>query len=244
MKIRLLSDLHLEGYPYYYEYKNEDILVLAGDIHTSGRHSFIIDQIPNNVQILMVAGNHEYYSSDFNSVNEWADALHEEYPNFCFLENRSIKIGGVNFYGGTMFTDFNLYGDVDKAIAFAKRGIADFTWIENNGKRWSTDNHLEQHAIFKTGLEKFLTETHDKRVVISHFVPSPSCMDPQYKDSLLNPYFISDMDKYMGWKGLWLFGHTHSSMDKMIGDTRLLCNPKGYGTENSRGFINDLIVEI
>ena len=244
MKIRLLSDLHLEGYPYYYEYKNEDLVVLAGDIHTAGRHPFILDQIPNNIPILMVAGNHEYYGSDFNSVNEWANSLNEQYPNFHFLENRAIKIGGVDFFGGTMFTDFNLYHDVETGKNNAKRGIADFSWIEKGNHRWTPEDHIEQHEIYCSNLTEFLKRDHAKRVVISHFVPHPLGSSEMFAGSPLNPYFVSDMTRFMGWDGLWLYGHTHSSKDMMVGNTRLVCNPKGYGSENSKEFIKDLIVEI
>lgn len=31
-KVRLLSDLHMEGYTFQYKYIGEDILILAGDI--------------------------------------------------------------------------------------------------------------------------------------------------------------------------------------------------------------------
>lgn len=244
MKIRLLSDLHLESHSYYYEYAGEDLVVLAGDIHTSGRHPFILNQIPSNIPVLMVAGNHEYYGSDFNSVNEWADGLTEEYPNFHFLENRAIKIGGVDFFGGTMFTDFNLYGDISKAKDYAARGIADFSWINKGNRRWTPEDHIEQHKIYCNNLVEFLKGVHDKRVVISHFVPHPLGSHKMYTGSPLNPYFISDMTGFMGWNGLWLYGHTHSSKDMMVGNTRLVCNPKGYGAENSKEFIKDLIVEI
>jgi len=27
---------------------------------------------------------------------------------------------------------------------------------------------------------------------------------------------------------LWIHGHTHESFDYMVGDTRIVCNPRGY----------------
>ena len=264
MKIRLLSDLHLEGYKHYYEYAGEDVVVLAGDIHTQGRHRFILDQIPSNVKILMVAGNHEYYGSSFERVNDFLYELQAEYPNFWFLNNEHVVIDGVHFFGGTMFTDMKLYGDSEEHVArssiYAKQGIADFSWISKYNeppadydneyfhqfeKAWTVADHIEQHNIYRTKLEEFLEKCAlEKRVVISHFVPHPEGSDPIYKNSPLNPYFLCDMRKYMGWEGLWLYGHTHTSKDIMEGDTRLVCNPKGYGLENVNGFNKNLVLEI
>lgn len=249
MKIRLLSDLHLEGYPYYYEYAGEDIVVLAGDIHTHGRHSFILDQIPRTVKVLMVAGNHEYYGAVFQSVNEHLYNLQAVYPNFCYMENESINIQGIDFFAGTMFTDWELDSDAWTAKQRAKDGIADFSWIDKIGKdgierRWNPEDHLQEHLAFRDGLSQWLAKPAEKRVVISHFVPHPEGSDPKFKGSSLNPYFLCDMTQYMESVNLWLYGHTHSSKDMMVGNCRLVCNPRGYGDENSNGWIKDLIVEI
>ncbi len=264
MKIRLLSDLHLEGNKFYYEYAGEDLVVLAGDIHTQGRHAFILDQIPSNVKVLMVAGNHEYYGATFENVNEHLYNLQAEYHNFTYLENEHIIIDGINFFGGTMFTDMKLYGDSEEHVArasiLAKQGIADFTWISKYNptpadydfetlhrfdRVWKVQDHIDQHNIFVEKLQEFLDKTHlEKRVVISHFVPHPEGSHEMFKNSPLNPYFLCDMRKYMGWEGLWLYGHTHTSKDMYQGDTRLVCNPHGYGNENGSGFNKNLVLEI
>lgn len=260
MKIRLLSDLHLEGNKYYYDYKGEDVVVLAGDIHTQGRHAWLLDQIPSNVEVIMVAGNHEYYGAVYEFVNSAITDLEQTYPNFHFLQNESLMIGDVDFFGGTMFTDFNLYGHADRSAAFARNGIADFSWISCMNeipedfdmsyyhpleRLWTTDDHVAEHRRFSRELYKWIEDTAPgKRVVISHFVPHVECSDPKFANSPLNPYFITDMRKYFEGINLWLFGHTHASCDKVIDGCRLVCNPHGYGSENKSGFNNDLIVEI
>jgi len=81
-------------------------------------------------------------------------------------------------------------------------------------------------------------------VVISHFAPHPRTVAEQFQGSPLNPYFTVDMEQYMGWEGLWLYGHTHSSCDMMIGDTRLVANPRGYGYENAKAFDRNMILEV
>lgn len=248
MKIRLLSDLHLEGFPFKYEFAGEDVLVLAGDIHTRKRHHSFISQVPEAVKIVMVAGNHEYYDEEFDEVNDYLYKLQYDYVNFYFLNNRSIDIDGVSFYGGPMFTNWNVYGDAWTARQYAKNGISDFSHIfardiKGEKRVWSVEDHFQEHVTYLSGLEEFLKKENDRKVVISHFVPHPKCSDPKYAGSLLNPYFISDMSNYIGFKGLWLYGHTHCSLDNTIGETRLLGNPKGYGNENPN-FNPNFIVEI
>lgn len=254
MKIRLLSDLHLEGHTFKYEYQGEDVVVLAGDIHTKNRHAFILDQIPENVKILFVCGNHEYYGSCFEEVNDFFYHLQADYPNLYVLQNEDVIIDDVAFYGGTMFTDMMLDNDTWKASLYAQNGIADFTWIDKQRgvdgtntvkRRWSTDDHRNEHGAYCDGLDRFVKrEKVFKRCVISHFVPHRLGSDPRFDGSPLQPYFICDMTRYMETIDLWLYGHTHTSRDFMHGNTRLVCNPRGYGAENASGFNKNLIVEI
>jgi len=244
MRLRLLSDLHMEGYEYHYDYAGEDLVVLAGDIHTQNRHRNLLDQIPSNVKVIMVAGNHEYYGAEFHTMNLFLAGLENRYHNFTYLQNESIRIDGVDFFGGTMFTDLELYNDPVQAARNVVNGIADFSWIKKSDRRWTPQDHVAEHYKFCEYLEDWLEQEHTKRVVISHFVPHPIASDPKFEGSPANPYFISDMTRFMGWDGLWLFGHTHHAVDAYVGKTHLLCNPKGYGQENKLGFANDLIVEI
>lgn len=253
MKLRLLSDLHCEGFQYEYHHKGEDVLVLAGDIHTKCRHDKLITQVPEHVQIMFVAGNHEYYHGTFEAVNEYLSGLQDKYKNFHFLNNNSAHYGGVEFFGGTMYTDFSLCGPAlsNKAAEAASKGINDFYSSKRliNGQRrpWTVADHVSEHGKFKEGLQGWLNRTNgSKRVVVSHFVPSPKAIHPRWggASSLLNSYFTADMEHMMGWEGLWLYGHTHDSGDNMVGGTRVVGNPKGYGNENEKEFNDSLILEI
>lgn len=252
MKIRLLSDLHVEGYPFHYCNRGEDVLVLAGDIHTLNQHRTVLNQIPSNVKVVMVPGNHEYYDGNIQEVDLFLHELQYEYENFFFLNNTSYQIDGVEFFGGAMRTDMELYGIHEKWFAeqHAKNGIADFHLCKKYNADgfivpWTVTDHIKAHDKFCYELDGWINQTEGKRrVVVSHFVPSRKCMDPRFQGSMLNPYFICDMERFMGWEGLWLFGHTHSSWDVNVGDTRLVCNPRGYGDENQNGYNDSLILEI
>ena len=252
MKIRVLSDLHLEYGLFEFPYKHygEDVVVLAGDIMNRGRHAEFIKQIPNHVEIVMVSGNHEYYRGSFTAVNDQLKALEDKYPNFHFLLDEGIKIGDVDFFGGTMYTDLQLFG-YDPVLEMEVRyGINDFEWIQKmdrgSFRRWTVEDHKSCHEKFCYELAGWLKRTEGaKRVVVSHFVPTSKAIAPQYQMSRLNPYFTSDMERFMGWEGYWFAGHTHSSFRGQVGDTKIVINPKGYGHRyENRQFEENLIVEI
>lgn len=244
LKWKLLSDLHCEGRKFSYAHSGEDVVILAGDIHTRNRHEELITQIPSTVKILLCAGNHEYYGGVFEDVNKFMKGLEKKYKNFTFLNNSSITIGDVHVYGGTMFTDMLLYGH--DQYPYVKhdvgRGISDFYYIAKkvsprsaSARLWTVDDHMDQHKRFVSGLQAWLLTTEGKkRLVVSHFMPHKAAIDPRFRDSILNPYFTSDMTHYMGWPGNWCYGHGHSSGDFMEGETRVVGNPHGYGNENPK----------
>lgn len=241
----------MEGYKYCYVPCGEDVVVLAGDIHTKCRHLELLEQIPDKTQIVFVPGNHEYYNMEFHTVNGFFRELESKRSNFHFLLNESRTINDVEFYGGTMYTDFFLYGQGEHwaTIEEAGKWINDFrvTLIEDEGKwrRWSVTDHTDEHEKFVRGLQHWIRETEGKkRVVVSHFVPHPKAIHPRWGRSALNGYFTSDMDRHMGWEGLWLYGHTHDSGDFMVGDTRCVGNPRGYGDENRYGFEEEKVLEV
>ena len=233
--------------------QGEDVLVLAGDIHSQCFHHLFLEHIPARIKIVLIAGNHEYYNGEFHTVNSYLKSLETTFPNLTVLQDSSTKIDGVDFFGGTMFTDFSLAGYNPLAELDAARSIADFRLSKivdartGELRRWTTEDHKDCHENFTQNLRSWLkrTEGSDRRVVISHFVPAEQVIHPRWRMSGLNPYFTVDMTKYMGWPGLWLYGHTHDSGDIMVGDTRLVCNPYGYrdGAENLH-FNDNLILDI
>ena len=249
-KFRLMSDLHLETTDFQYWHAGEDVLVLAGDIHTNNRLHLLLEQVPIYVKVIFVAGNHEYYNEEYNEVNKYFKSL-EYKNNFVFLNNQSVVVEGVPIYGGTMFTDFNLRNDAWFDRQYAKNGVADFTHmyvadprIDGGVRVWTTGDAEHQHTLFTNGLADFLDEyqTSDNKLVVSHFMPSARCTNPHFAGNALNAYFASNMERFMGFNGVWLAGHGHYCLDTMMGDTRLIMNTHGYRYDNN--FDPELIVEL
>ncbi len=251
IKIRYLSDTHNEidhflHQRFKYVDQGEDILVLAGDI-TNGDHYTIFEQIPSHVEVVFVPGNHEYYYHDFDTCNQILKGYEVDYPNVHILLNESITIKGINFFGGTMFSPID-WSEQNLSIAETKYAIgsciSDFKRISKNNSldKWSVNDHCSEFFKFKYAFETWINnDTIEPKIVVTHFVPTKQCISPKFIGDALNPYFISEMDQYF--KSLqnatWIFGHTHQSHNKVVDGVQLLCNPGGYGLENSSNFRAD-----
>lgn len=62
----------------------------------------------------------------------------------------------------------------------------------------------------------------------------------------MTPAFVANLEPIIQRHrpAAWLHGHVHTSHDYRVGDTRVVCNPIGYGIENAADFDLGLIVEI
>ncbi|MCK5746820.1 MAG: metallophosphoesterase, partial [Oricola sp.] len=104
----------------------------------------------------------------------------------------------------------------------------------------------DTHAYASTFIEQALRIPHDgPTVVVTHYAPHPQSVSKQFRGSGLNPAFVSDLspiiERYA--PDLWVHGHMHESFDYRVGRTRVVCNPRGCGTENP-GWNPVLVVEV
>jgi hypothetical protein len=91
---------------------------------------------------------------------------------------------------------------------------------------------------------------HDKKyVVVGHHSPSRASTHEMYaSDTIMNGGFSSDLDEFImdhPQIKLWTHGHTHHEFDYVIGETRIVCNPRGYhGHEQQADDFKLLTVEV
>jgi predicted phosphodiesterase len=109
MKIQVLSDLHLEFIPFQPLITDADVVVLAGDIHLGTEGLQWAKEIFTDKIVIYVLGNHEYYYHTTPTLIHQLRqlAIHSQVH---VLENESIEIEGVKFFGCTLWTDFKLWG--------------------------------------------------------------------------------------------------------------------------------------
>lgn len=96
---------------------------------------------------------------------------------------------------------------------------------------FSPEDSVELHKQFKEYLRS-VVEGNERVVVCTHHTPSfQSCHDYYKHDQIMNGAYHSHLDFFIENHPqikLWVHGHTHHRFDYMIGDTRIVCNPRGY----------------
>lgn len=247
MKIISYSDLHLEfGTDFRPPAESDaDVMILAGDIITF-RDFAPLDRFLRGWEkpVLYVTGNHEYYTHQPMREGDAAfiQWLAEHHPNVMLLQDEAVSICGVQFFGGSMWTDFSSANP--QAMVTAQQQMNDFRMImTSSGRLLKPADTIRFHETFTEKLLAwFETDLSGPRVVITHHAP---VVNPgtQYLNSPLMPAFNSlDMlaviEKYQ--PCLWVYGHTHECDDHMIGKTRIISNQLGYpnraGGFECRGF--------
>ncbi len=248
MRIHILSDLHLEFEAFTPPALEAEAVVLAGDI-SPGRNGlkWAVKTFPDR-PVIYVLGNHEFYGQKLQKLiaelKEMALGT-----NVHLLENDCCTIGEVTFLGATLWTDFALSGNPVVSEVVAQTGLNDYRRIRTlpNYRRLRPCDTRQLHAQSRLWLEDQLFGLKGRKiVVVTHHAPSPESIPAAFNGDAFNPAFASDMRRFIAETGarLWVHGHLHSPADYMVGDTRVLANPRGYPTESRKGFDPGLLVEV
>jgi predicted phosphodiesterase len=251
MRIRILSDLHLEHAGWQPPAVTADVVVLAGDIHLGTRGlSWARKHFPK-VPIVYVPGNHEYYGGRLQDV---LAALRKEAveEDIDLLDQDGVTVKGVRFLGTTLWTDFELHGadprSIARAMAVAQDGVNDFRLVQYGDSgtfqpRHAREIHLEQARWLEEQLARPVSET---TVVVTHHLPHPRSIHARFQGDPYNPIFASDLDRLVRPPvDLWIHGHAHDSMDYVVNGTRVVCNPRGYIPREPNGaFDPACVVEV
>ena len=95
--------------------------------------------------------------------------------------------------------------------------------------------------------EKLKTDHPGSTVIITHHLPSPRSLYPDDRSFSEHQFPVPELERLiMTYQPeLWIHGHRHLVQDYMIGQTRVICNPRGYaGIKEAKGFDPDFILEI
>jgi Calcineurin-like phosphoesterase len=253
MRIRVLSDLHLEFGKIRLPDVQADVWVLAGDIWLRDRGVHWAKRLRSLDRIIYVPGNHEFYRSEYYATIDRLRTACAD-TGIRFGHRDEFVIDGVRFLCATLWTDFELYGPDrrEQAMREAEDGLNDFRLITvaaaYQARRLRAVDALELHDADREFLEKRLETPFDgPTVVVTHHLPSMRSIDKRYGTSLVNASYASNFDGLIerARPVLWIHGHTHDSFDYLIGSTRIVCNPRGYTPDelNSR-FDPALTVEV
>ncbi|MGF6603184.1 3',5'-cyclic AMP phosphodiesterase CpdA [Paraburkholderia sp. GAS448] len=272
MKIRVLSDLHLESdEPEVIAHADADLVVLAGDIHNHAQGlRWAAETFDGNVPVVYVPGNHEYYDGEFGALEAAMHDAASSVDNVHFLNNASLvdPAGQWRVLGTTLWTNFELFGADEKArdesIEAARRVMLDFrgliqvAWPPVAGaagpaaqRDFTPADTLALHRSARAWLEAELAKPFaGKTIVVTHHAPHRLSLAERYADDLVSAGFISDLPTLVRSPVvLWIHGHTHTPFDYTVNGTHVVCNPRGYVDRRTRrpenpGFAWDKVVEI
>ncbi len=217
MKIKLVSDLHLEFSDVDIPNNGCDVLILSGDIlitqdlhdHPRGdwlqsqeylwkdgqmrpekadRFRNFLDRCSKNFpHVIYVAGNHEFYHGKWYAT---IDYLREEcsyWPNIYFLEKDVKVIDDIAFLGCTLWTDLNKGNPI--TMHNVTEMLNDHRLIRNDKAGYTRLRAAQTLERHHEHLN-WLRETvpqYDKVVVVGHMGPTHKSIHPKYA----NEYHIN-----------------------------------------------------
>lgn len=266
MKILQLSDIHLE-FEDYRPKEKADILMLNGDIcvaeylrKTPDSKYYPLGQrfieffkycADNYQYVLYIMGNHEHYTGLYN--NSYSILKEKLDPRIHILNNDFIDINDYRFVGTTLWTDMNNSDPI--TLHTIKDCMGDFKVINYNDIGLyrklmpydTVDFHKNSLSLIQDSINYDISNKPKKMFVMSHHAPSSLSIHEKYRNEYhMNGGFHSRLDNFILERPMikyWTHGHMHDSFDYYIGDTRVICNPKGYYNENLH-FDESNIIEI
>jgi hypothetical protein len=235
-----------------------DVTVVIGDVNnamTSGL-GWVAEKFAG-APIIYVAGNHCFYRGPTGSGEEntfYQDQMTRgrrmaEHLGITMLENETVVIDGFRFIGATMWTDFTvlpLGWSQRDAMSQSQKG-----WTEQ-GRHWDRDYHndfreirfggpgsknrftpaqsLALHRESRAYFERELAMPFDgETVAVTHTAPSRQSLPPgSHAHDWLYAASLEHLMIGENAPTLWLHGHIHANRDYMIGNTRVVANPRGY----------------
>jgi len=276
MLLWILSDLHLEStkgwdLPAPAARPDFDVLIVAGDLVPKMERgvAWLRSRVTDR-PVLYLPGNHEGYGCDIDRTVEKARAAAAG-SNVHVMQDDVLKIGNTTFVAATLWTDFELLGNSDLAMRVTGEKMNDYRKIRQDMYRRrlrpadTRARHYKSRALFESEMRK---PRSGPLVAISHHSPYPgaslsaAAAGAGLANDILAAAYRSDLTHLMmpapdDGRGpltpadLWVFGHTHESLDVRIGEkTRLVSNGKGYGpwragqTWENPGFDINFVIEI
>lgn len=244
MKVRFMSDIHNEFSLYHIHAmpdEHQQILVLAGDIGLADKEHtlkpFLEDSCDRFRAVIMVMGNHEHYNYSVDKTQSKIRYFVER-DNFFILENESIEIDDVVFFGATLWTSMDNRSPLVEYNAQLWMNDYKKIRIDQHKRKFVPSDSINMHNITKRHMQKFLSSCQDKKTVfVTHHAPSmKSVKHHRYNDvSDLDFCYASDLFEWLQEQDsqplLWIHGHVHESYDYMMGKTRVVSNCRGYNDQ-------------
>lgn len=263
MRLQIASDLHTEqhaddGKGLFEEMReaNPDVLIIAGDFATSlgiGLPMSHLCRTYKGIPIVYVPGNHDYWGGTRGQLHSALRNLSRKNDNLHWLGFDSVigpqaRIAGLKFTGTTLwFPDDPINRFYEHPIlarhprsptlARAMGQFADFHQIENLQTWVYQENEQARNLLQGEGGQA--------DVIVTHHLPNAVFVPERFRASDINRFYVGDAYHPDCTARLWVFGHSHDSTDRVIGETRFIGNPFGYVKHGlNHAFRPKLVVEV
>jgi predicted phosphodiesterase len=248
----IVSDLHLEfrqgtENQYWRDFPNHDsknrVCLCAGDVTSFGLPDTIIYKhfqalIERFEKVIYVPGNHEYYGSSPQEVSSRLGGMAAYFGPALTV----LRTGEPYTYDGQRFIGDTMWFPDRPEVHIYRRQINDSFQIKDLFPWCFTESSLF--------LNYLRANMQADDIIITHHVPNDIDTSPRWKGNTTEAYFLNKncermlQDPNTVMPKAWIYGHTHDKHDYMIGSTHFICNPIGYGGENtdlqSRQFLYEL----
>jgi predicted phosphodiesterase len=206
VKLGIMSDLHMEFSPWEFTPEPDVFYINAGDIHSNWlTRERWLSFFPDMFYIL---GNHDYYHREFGNP-------------YNFMKTKILE-DGTKIAGATLWTDLSNFVEWGNYV----HNLIDVRFID----KLDYDAYNNAHKIHK----QFLLES-KADIIVSHHAPSYKSLHPRYIGNIANSGFITELEQDILEMAkppkLWIHGHVHDPFDYIIGETRVICWPRGYPGE-------------
>lgn len=231
MKIQLISDIHLDVRDHEAPVETDaDVCLIPGDLHELDHGIAFIEAMLCRRPVLYLLGNHEAYTSSIDRVSALFRQHMSRLDGFHFMDRRTLAFDGVRFIGATLWTDINRGHPLSMMQATGL--VKDYLYIDNaeGTDRVQPAEILKRHqqdlAFIRQELERPWA---GKTVVVTHHAPSFQSCAGRFANHPANFMYASNLDDLIeGYSPeIWVHGHIHTRLDYKIGQTRILCNPRG-----------------
>jgi hypothetical protein len=204
---------------------------------------------------LYLPGNHEYYqhsdpTSDkkpatYLQVEERLKEICAKSPKLIYLNQHSVKIGGIRVIGATLWSHVPLHAHI--AVQSSLNDY-NYIWKEDDEtiSTMDTSNWHNNHLNFIVDqIDSSIRNGEENCIVLSHYSPSMTgTSDPQYEGPLFNRAnhaFSTPLEYLFRNYGrannsnihTWCYGHTHFNCTLERFGTNVIANQRGYRGSNT-----------
>jgi 3',5'-cyclic AMP phosphodiesterase CpdA len=241
-----VDPLTAEGLDILISQREPDLLVVAGDlandpIRTWPKALARLGRIIDPSRIAVVPGNHDFYGFRLDGEHILREMCST--ARVRFAQKEELRIGKTRVLCCTLWTDYELTGNVRGAVDTARRVMSDFHQIrvgipglpfdQQDTRLITPQDILMAHRDHRAWLEGALRAPHfagdeGTTVVVTHHGPSPATAAGEI-DSL-TPAFHSNLNDLIleTQPHAWFFGHSHRRCRATVGQTDIRCLSIGY----------------